>query len=618
MADEFKRKNDFEKKEDKPQKEELRGKLLSEIIDKVELYQTRNAAFLNEYNDWSDMFTIKKPQRKSNTFSNPRLSEMFRAANALSTMEYRMLTNQEPFFEFLTDEVGQARPDSAYKAQQLIITQLEKSKYKENLFRSLLMRNVFGTVVVEEPFDTMILSHLGRKLPMLKFVPRSLLQVFFDPSTSDISEGQWIATSDMVSTYYLQNQKSSDSHGGWVNSELNKALAKDAESPELDQYIKSRLQASGYTNTDEWPANIREFITYYGKLECLNDGLEYVVGIVNRKYIVKFTDNPLQTGKRPFRIAHYLKWELEPLGYGLGKLFSSLHKSMDANRQRMQDTMAFASYNPMLRNRYAGISDKDMVIKPWAIIDTDDVNALQPLKLNSDSVQYAMTIEKLMQEEFRAASGATNTLQAIITEATASEVSLAQNEAVRNISVKAELAAESLMREHIEMMHTYNMLFIKDKLKVMLPNGPVDIYPDDLLLDLDVKLKIVTDKDFKPERLKKLLEYYSTLTSIRNVSPDMAYLDTKPLVRAINKAMDIPGDVIVALTPERVQELQLAAQLMNQLRGTANGNPQEQAMQSEGMTMSPSAPGPQMGQGGEGVVGTPIGPVLGSQNEGVY
>lgn len=588
-------------------------KICREIVEKVTDFQSRMSNFFRDYNDWSEIFTVRKPNRKRslNTFSNPRLTEMHRAATALAGLEYSMIMSKDRPFEFVgMDSISQARPESIAIASDTIQTQMEKSDYNANLLMALQMKKVFGTVVVEEPFDVALLSHLGRKLPMTRFEPKSMLQISFDRNCTDIRNAQWLAVSDLVTTNWITSQYEKEKDQNfWVKSSVNKSVSDLAKTTEIDAYIRMRLTAAGYPMT-EWPNNIREIIRYYGKIDALNDGVEYNVFVINRQFVVKFAANPIQTGRRPFRVAYDMKWELEPLGYGIGKLFTHLHKQMDSNRQKMQDIITMASYSMMLMNRYAGINDKDLTIRPWGMVMTDDINnSMRPMEPNLGALNPAMTLEKMFQEEFRAASGATNTLQAIVTGATASETSLAQNEAIRNESIKTQMAANSLLKEHVEFMHTNNMLYISEPFTILVNGQPRTVYPSDLLLDLDVRLKITTDKDFRPERLKKMLEAYQILTSIRNTNPDMFKWDMSPLIEGIVNALDIPANkMMVGITPQRIEELTKLTQMMETFRKATSPNQVSEVAQGEGLPGAEAGAPP-----GAQVAGVPAGPTLASQ-----
>lgn len=594
--------------------------IVDEIVGKVKDFNTRQSNFFKDYNDWSEIYTVKTPYRKKslNTFSNPRLTEMHRAANALAGLEYSMIMSKDQPFEFVgMDSISRARPESISVATDTINTQLEKSDYNQNLLMALQMKKVFGTVVVEEPFDIALLSHLGRKLPMTRFEPKSMLQVSFDVHCTDIRRSSWLAISDIVDSSWIKNQYSKEKGKNfWIEKNVSDSLNDEVmKSCEIDGYIRMRLAAAGYNFVD-WPPRVREIIRYYGKIDAINDGVEYIVFIVNRQLAIKFAANPVQTGRRPFRVAYDMKWELEPLGYGIGKLFTQLHRQMDGNRQKMQDLITMATYSMMMVNRYAGIESKDLTMRPWGMVMTDDIgNSMAPLQPNLNALAPSMTLEKMFQEEFRAASGATNTLQAIVTGATASETTLAQNEAIRNESIKTQFAGNCLLKEHIEFMHTNNMLYISEPFTILVNGEPRTVYPNDLLLDLDVKLKITTDKDFRPERLKKMLEAYQVLTSIRNTNPDIFKWDMSPLIENIVNALDVPANrMMVGISEGRMQELGMLTQMMQQFRQATSPNQTTETVEGEGLP-AVAAENAAVPPGAE-VVSVPAGEVLASPTMG--
>src|SRR3989304_5498214 len=84
-------------------------RVAAEVRDKFEWYETRQSRFMSDYNEWADIFKVRKPVTRSISgssggssggtgirgYSNPRLTEMFRAVNALATMEVRMMTSQD-------------------------------------------------------------------------------------------------------------------------------------------------------------------------------------------------------------------------------------------------------------------------------------------------------------------------------------------------------------------------------------------------------------------------------------------------------------------------------------------------------------------------------------------
>lgn len=521
-------------------------KIVDEIKQKVEDYESSMSGFMSDYNDWADIFRVKRKTGTGGlkTYSNPRSTEMFRAVNALATMEYRMMTSQDPYFEAVPMDIL-GNHDTLTTIEQTLDTQLRASQHKRYLLKAITSKILFGTVIVEEPFEIIGMSPFGRKMPVTAFKPRSMLQVAFDRNATDLDDADWVTTADIVSNERLRRMAKDDpEQDSFITDGINAALNDKTDPATISTYIINRLTSAGYFTPDS-QKNVKELIIYNGKLDAMDDGIEYICGLVNRKHLVKFHPNNFQHGKRQMRVARWVEFELEPLAMGLGKLLSPLHKSIDANRQRVQDSVAFDTYGLWVVNRLAGIAPNSFKIRPNHIIDADDVNALRRIEANPTGADLGIKLETLLQQEFRAASGATDTLQALITEATASEVSLAQNEAVRAISVRSEIAAGPLVREHLEIMHSNNMQNITDPFNININGVPKRVYPSDLIADVDFRVKVTTDKDYKPERLKKLTEILQILTSIRNEHPQKYDIDIVPIVEEIARSLGVGVDKLV-------------------------------------------------------------------------
>ena len=585
----------------------LSQKIRDEIVGKVNDYETNMANYLEQVKEWGDMFRVKLPAvRNKKSFSNPRLTEFFRAVNTVGTMSYRMMTAQDPFFEL--------RPMSLlhYDGQLLRVeatlqTQMRESKYKQNLLRACMGLAAFGTQFVEERYEIKGLNAFGRRIPLTTFDPRSILQVAFERGTVDIDQADWISTSDLISDSGLMSladdSKSIGQH--WEKAVIEKACQDSSKLDDLSPFIRARLEANRYVNGNG-AATRKELLMYSGKLDCLNDNVEYCVAVVNRKYIVKFYPNRNQHGKRDMRIAHWVQdpLSLDPLGLGIGSVAGKLHKSMDANRQRGQDAVAFDTYNIWMRRRDAGINDEQMKIRPFQTIDSDIDNGLKPLIGNTGAAEKAFKLEELLRQEFMAASGATPTLQAIVTEGTATETTLAQNEGLRNISVKSEIAAESLVREHVMIAHSNNVQYLKEPVNVNMAGFAGKVYPADLKIDIDVEVKITTDKDYKPQRLTQLKEFFGLIVSTKSMHPSLAAIDVTPLVKGIAKGLDINPDDLYP-NGNQIDPQMLAA--MIQARGGATG-----AGMPAGPMGGQGSPAPDGGSSSEAVISTPMGGVLGS------
>ena len=569
----------------------LVDKITEEIRAKISEYEISQASFLNTVSEWGEMFRVKRPKRKSQddrTFSNPRLTDYFRSANTLGTLSYRMQTSQEPYFEVIPISVMEAS-DQLSKIQAVHETQLDAANYKPNLLVANTGMFAFGTQIVEESYRIVGINRFGRRIPVTTFVPRSLLQVGFDRGALDLDDADWLYTQDLASKAGLMRlaEESKDLGTQW-NREVLEFAAKDEEkSEELPAVFLNRLKSLSLLDPKLGPLR-KEFVNYYGKLEALGDGREYICTLISRKHLARFEANKNQSGQRNFRVAYNVKdpLSLDPLGLGIGHVAAGLHRDMDANRQRTQDGIIMMTYNIMERLRSAGIDDIDLKLRPLQIIDTEERGGLTPLKLSEGGPEAGLKLEELLRAEFQNVTGATPTLQAQITEATASEVSLAQNEAVRNISVRSELAAEPLVRKHLLEQHANNIEHANEPMGVNKGGYMGVVYPSDLKADVDFRIKITTDKDYKPERLKQLIQAFQIAVSTKSNHPELSQVPILPIFSEIMRALGVPVNL--------------------------------QSGQGQSGLPSPSLPMnlPMLGQSAGGapssIIQTPVGPTLGS------
>ena len=590
----------------------LEAKILSECVEKVQSFEANMSNVLSQVGETNDLFIIKRPSRKKNAFSNPRLTEMHRSTMTLSTLMYRMMTAKDPFFSVMPmDFYGDPfdpmskfiNSERAWTVQAAMDTQLRVAKYRQQLLKANMFCVPFGTVICQEDYKVVGVNAKGRKVPVTDFVPRMMDQIAFDRSALEIDQADWLATMDVVSDANLYRLLSeADSIGTpWIKKAIKAAIDLKETSGTINEYVRTRIQRTQGNQSDEAIATRKEIIMYYGKLDCMNDGIEYVVAIINRKMIVRFHANNFQHGKRPFRTAKWIDWA-GPMGLGLGQLLGPMHRSMDGNRQKVQDDIALRTYS-MWTRRKGSINDDDLILKPHALIDVDDHSDLQRLRIEGGGAEAGLTLEERLIAEFRAASSATDNLQGITTGVTASESALAQNESLRRISVAAEMAAESLVREHLEVCHANNGEYIKQPFNINRSGIVQAVYPEDFNMDADFQLKMTVDKDYKPERLEKLINALQIITSTKSQHPDLMNAPVMPIVSEIMYMLDVPphkmfGDFAGMMPPGPMAPSPLGP---GQLAGMASN--MVPPMGSE-LGMSPLP--------GASVIQTPVGPVMGS------
>jgi len=584
---------------------EFEGNVVEEIASKVKRWETSMSSVLSKFNEYANFFRqIREPIKDSREgFSDTVTGETTRAVRTLATMMYRMMTSADPNFYFLSlnDQITPAQLEDAEALQQMQAMWLQKKRY---LLRACYTMANFGTVPFEEPWVVRKVGGLPR-WEGTGFYPRSLTQVAFDHSVPEIEMSDWHACIDFISPSRLRQLAKSDP-GTYDMDAVEDAIATAGDQTQLPEQVRIRREKAGYTLTG---GPVLQLTTYYGTLDDNEADVDWVCGTINDKYLVRGHALQQASGLRPVRFAHYVEHELEPYGYGVGHFGGNLQKDMNANRRRLVNIVTFALYHMWKMGRMAGIKPNQLRIRPWGVVETDDMQGLEALRPDLNAFNAGKLLEEMLKEEFRANTGATANLQAIVTEATASESSIAQNEAVRNISVQTEIAAEQLIRWHLIVSHENNLQFLDRPLwlNVTGREGPTKLYPGDLAREIEPYVRITTDKDFRPERVRRMIEALQTITSVRNQLPQDTQVTIVPLVKEIMHSLNVPYSKIVTekTAVEKMADKIKMAQAMQEQAAGQEGD--LAAAAGNGVGGSPSA-----SAGGATIMNTPAGPVLAS------
>jgi hypothetical protein len=211
----------------------------------------------------------------------------------------------------------------------------------------------------------------------------------------------------------------------------------------------------------------------------------------------------------------------------------------------------------------ADINSQDLQLRPNKVIGTSDMGGLRQLVTDTSAALNALKLEEIQKQDFRAASGATDTLQASTTDATASEVVIVQNEAMRKISVYVENIADPFMGGHIEKMHNNNRMNLSEPFIISTDHGAKKLYPKDINIDVDVVVKVVTDKDFRPKRTEQIFRAIELASSIRQESMDKYRIDITPLYKEAVRGLDINPNSIIRDNEEAAKMAVVSKQLQN-------------------------------------------------------
>lgn len=521
-----------------------------EIKEKVDFWHMRLSGQLYRFNSMADYWRLIKPARSGNLdgLANPQVTETTRATEAMATFFFRAMTSAQPNFQLLTSNPSVPQED-IWASEQVISWQQTATNYRRKLLKSCRSLTLFGTVIVEEPWTV--------NMPYWEatdFIPRSLLQTAFDPLCFDIGSSPWHAFIDFVTEDQLRAlaQKNPDIYDAQA---IEDACSASKDVKNLSPEVVGRLAGAGYTSYDAAGSNtshIYQLTTYYGPLKTTQGGPEWTIQTVNDLQTIRGHQMPYK--RHPLTVGHMNEFEMEPYAYGVGRAAEALQPEINSNRARMHDTITFSLFNMWLASRMANIKTGQLKVKPWGVVEVDGnvEESLKAIRPQLEGVNYGIQMENLMKTEFRATTGASDNLQAMVTEATATESSIAQTEAVRRLSVMAEIISEPLLREHISKMHENNMTFLDQPFSVAVAGRPnaLRVFPSDLAMDVEVATKIVTDKDFRPQRNKDLLQFLQVVTSIRNQNPQMGQINLEPFVEEFARGVGMDPKSVWSSIPQ--------------------------------------------------------------------
>lgn len=613
------------------QPKELIEKIRDEAMEKVTTWEKRMSSTFNSMFIVSDSWRIKpgsSKKRETKTLFDSKSGETHRATETLATVWQRMLTATDPYFEAVAmglNSMGQPISETELYATEGILTEQQRvSKFKKKLLKFLRSLSLFGTSIAEEPFISLPYGFGRKYIEFTDFVPRSMLLTGFDTAVCDVYDSDFIFTVDFVSKWMLRNQASLGTEYwdlGVVEKHIEE-FGKGIPNGTGDTY--SRLQQSrsraGYWTND---AAVYESLNYHGRLEP-NDVIyafaesigmtedpkfvDWSVGILDGVDVAKFHMTQYGDWRTRFKACTYKEFENEPLGYGVGQLGRKLQRGMDVLESLTDDKLMFDVLNMMKVGKYSGYDQKQFVAEPLKMVELEDINQMAPLVGDPRVLQQALAMIQMRREDFRNIVGAQTNLQAQANSAnSATEASISQTEAIRSAGVHAEIIGE-VLREHLDTAHINNLNHLDEGIWVGMTGEKKPLYVDKNMLPISVGfvIKCVTDKDFRPERQKNLLQFLQILTSIRQMIPSSINA-IKPIVEEIMRNFEMNPRLINEPMPVAdVMEKQLAqaqnsGALANQNAGEVS---EEMGGSTNNMTQTPVGPVPT----------SPLGPGLSDPN----
>lgn len=574
-------------------------KVRDECLDKIKHCDKALTTFYGEYEELSSMWRVQKTKRsgKPDGLFNSRVGEMHSATETLTTFIYRSLTSADPFWEAVAEGLNwngrELTSEDLYIVEQIISKQFRITDFKRKLALALRSGILFGTAIVEEPWIQKPTT--GRKVvEATDFVLSPLIKTFFDPTVYDIELSDFIATVDFVTNNRLRKLSKNDSElwdSGAIERVIEESVSNTSKETDALSRIRSRKNRAGYQDEDN---RLRELLAYHGRVETDNSLIQDIwerFGDPEQDpdqvdFSFRFSDGemccayPTQYGdwRTRFKIAHFKQFELEPLGYGM-KIGRKAQNEMDYTTSKLKDMMARELYNMWVASTLAGLKEKQLGYRPNGVVILEDIEGFKPLKHDVNAMTAALNVLAQDRTEFRSTVGAKESLQAILTKASATESGIANTESVRSASVHAELIAEPFIRSHIETCHWNNLNLLDTDIAIQMRGEKALKFGAfnrmNLPSGIGFNVKTTTDKDFRPERLNKLLQGVQIFSSVRQFIPtEMNINAIKYLSREIFRALNInPALLDNPITVQEQLELSMQKQqLMGRGSESSMGN----------------------------------------------
>ena len=535
-------------------------KTIREVVQTVEAYESENSERLSAIDRYWRIYKGNREKARPlygetpfEGVSNSFVYESPRAVDSLSTTRYRLIMSHDPPFEPVSVR-GDMDEGALYRQSALYSYQMEKVKYPRYLRKALTSLELIGNSAVEMNWMQFPMGWPSPIFEATSFTPRPLSQIFFSSNAVSFDMADKKGSIDLVTNAYLHRSMAGDpNQEAWIHSGIQEVLRDAQDESKVPQTVRNRMTNAGQKDFK----GLKELILYHGPLEDQGVYDPFTIGIVNRSYLVRFHFQILPWS--PLLFAFTNEIEQEAWALGVGPKGEHLQRMMNANRDRIFNVILFSLFQMMKMSRYAGIRQSDLRIKPFNIIPMDDIKGLDPLKVDVHAANYGILMEEKMKEEFQSYTAATKNIQAITTSVTATEATLVMDSAQRRISVDTEIIADIFLRDYLYYSHKMNQLFLDRPiwLNITGPGGlPASfrMMPDEAARDIDFKLKISTDKDFRPNMSRRIIEFLQAITSVRQQLPPDLQLNLKPYIEMFTRLAGIDPRTVFQLPPVPMQQ----------------------------------------------------------------
>lgn len=617
-----------------PSFKEAKDKIKSQSVDDSVQWENRMSNMFAEYEEFTENWRVQSRRRQGmpNGLFNSKSGETHRAVETLTTKELLQLVSSSDFFYAVgegLDQFGREVSELELQAtEQTLHKQFNKIRFLEKLERGTRGKKTFGTAIFECPWTSFPIGDGDKSFEGTDLIPRSLLTTGFNPFVFDLDQSDYIFTIDFPSIIMMRNwAKNSPKDWDLVAIEDIYKEFKDKGSSiqgisktTTFARVTSRKQRAGYNVLE---TNVWELMTRHGRIDTDNDLVmrywesegrtddpslcDFTVGIMEEKGVVKFHATPFRSWHHTFKTSHEKLFELEPLGYGVGKIGRKRQRDLDALESRTNDLTMF-NVLPMWKiGKYAGVDVSKLTIKPWSFVELENIDQLQPIQANINAIPYSLNMQGIWKEDFRAMTGATGTLQGTGgNSGSATGDAIIQNESQSSVQLRAKITAQVFLRDYLETCHINNTYLMDNGfwIKTMMTPRPFYVNKNNLPANVGFELKLAIDEGGKQVEVQNCIQALQMATSYRNSPTAMNVIE--PLWQKLFRLLGEDTRLLTKPLP-MYQQMQLNMQAQQHQQAQMGQDTAPQSMQQGSAAGGGTPDGSQ--------IQTPVGPVQTSPNQ---
>lgn len=597
--------------------EEEALKLVLSVTEEI----NKSEAVLNPWKrnlvKYNNLYKLIQEKKHYEGLSNLFVPEILRAVETVSSNVYKAITGTNPWFEY----VGREKDDeaSAEAMSQLVKYQMDENGFNVKLMDSIRQMVISGITVRKVLWDFQQVVRKGKKAEMStvldpitkkKSQKRQVSDNTFtetirdhwtfegvdllgfhisDVNTpyNDIQKAKWIAEQYFVDEAWLREKAKKQ----WITNEYKQVLlqpqSKDSDyrnlSRERNRTDYNEEEKKGFEIIERWGLVRAKLVHSPEDLKQLNldpeDFVEAVVIIGQRKHLLKLEANPFAHGQKPYLSCPYIPQEFNFAGMSIPQVGGPMQEELNDTRNQTMDNRTLILSCMWLKNRSGGIKNSQLRIRPMGVIDTNDVNALVPLR-PPVLTGVGVNLEGVIKEDLRQSVGASSNLQGIAQAGvdTATESSIINKEAFGRLAQVAEMYSQLILKQMFLLVEFLNYQFYdRDKaIKIIGEQGVKfkNIGPDDIVGFKDIVIHLATDSSDNPAVARQqLIQFWTTISQLPPEAIAYHWNMLNQLYKqffpsgSLEDLYEAPEGKEVLLTPEEENDLTLNGTMVNVKKG---------------------------------------------------